>query len=115
MSGPSDHSVDVWLDGTVRFGGYNCKAPRRATLPRERVGALLAALDQRAMLDTGIRMDDVTTCCDCEKSSLELRLGVKHARMIQRGCYNAATHGFTEANALVTEVVGANPCVASPK
>jgi hypothetical protein len=97
----------------VRFAGYTCKAPRRATLPPDRVAALLAALDQRAILDAGIRLDDVLACCDCGKNSLELRFGVKHARLIKPGCYNAATHGFADALALVTEVVGANPCVDS--
>ena len=114
MSGPSEESIDVWLDGTVRFAGYNCKTPRRATLPRERVATLLAALDQRAMLDAGVTMDSVTACCDCGDSSLELRLGAKHARLIKPGCDYPATHGFTDAHALVTAVVGANPCGASP-
>lgn len=111
MSGPIDHGLEVWLDGTVRFAGYTCKAPRRATLPPDRVAALLAALDQRATLDAGITMDSMTACCDCSKSSLELRFGVKHARLIKPGCDNSATHGFADALALVTEVVGANPCV----
>lgn len=113
MSGPSEESLDVWLDGTVRLAGYNCNASRRATLPRERVAALLAALDQRAMLDAGVRMDDMTACCDCSKASLELRLGAKHARLIKPGCGNSATNGFTEAHALVKQVVGANPCGSS--
>ncbi len=110
MSGRSEERLDVWLDGTVRFAGHACTAPRRATLPRDRVAALLAALDQRAMLDAGITMDDVTACCDCGQSALELRLGVKHARLIKPGCEAAATNGFTDAHALVTDVVGANPC-----
>lgn len=115
MSGPIDHGLDVWLDGTVRFAGYTCMAPHRATLPPDRVAALLAALDQRAMLDAGITMDSMTACCDCDKSSLELRFGVKHARLINPGCYHSATHGFADALALVTEVVGANPCVDSSR
>jgi hypothetical protein len=100
----------VWPDGTVRYAGGVCNHERRGRLPAERVAALLAALDRRGILARGVTMDDPTACCDCWASSLELRVGDNHARLISPGCNYAKSYGFTDAYALVADVVGPNPC-----